>query len=88
MHYGYSCSIHIIHVHFIQPLESSTIDSEPVCVEDTLAKLKGMIINLLSTCCTFALTLLITEMRPITPHYQEHNKKVTREEFLRVCPQT
>ena len=44
MHYGYSCSIHIIHVHFIQPLEPSTIDSETVCVEDTLAKLKGMII--------------------------------------------
>ena len=34
----------VIHVHFIQPLEPSTIDSEPVCVEDTLAKLKGMII--------------------------------------------
>ena len=83
-------AVYTTHVYPIQPLEPSTTDSEPVCVEDTIAKLKGMIISylLISTCCTLALTLLITEMRPITPHYQEQHKKVRREEFLRVCPQT
>ena len=71
-------------------LGSSAIEKEAVCLEDTLAKLKGMYSMYFIVSVTFNtvdyMYMYYTDMRPPGPHFMEHHKKVTKEQFLRVSP--